>query len=176
MAATVLGIETLGGTQHGQKGQGPDPVGPGYGGQQHATEPAQATGFHHMRMRGPHGITVDAFRGNVLAASAFDGVIKAEDNDTSGDEHGYEEPEQQSTGVQRRPDGVIQDAMIRLKVGGRTASHNPENRRHRPLPGARTAPVMRTFTCCQTGREKTGAKTPMALLKAIGKDSWPPFG
>ena len=30
---------------------------------------------------------------------------------------------------------------------------------------------MRTFTCCQTGREKTGAKTPMALLKAIGKDN-----
>src|SRR5437879_13752859 len=30
---------------------------------------------------------------------------------------------------------------------------------------------MRTFTCCQTGREKTGAKTPMALLKAIGKES-----
>jgi hypothetical protein len=38
-------------------------------------------------------------------------------------------------------------------------------------PGARTAPVMRTFTGCQTGREKTGAKTPMALLKAIGKES-----
>src|SRR5215475_757403 len=38
-------------------------------------------------------------------------------------------------------------------------------------PGARTAPVMRTFTCCHTGREKTGAKTPMALLKAIGKES-----
>ena len=30
---------------------------------------------------------------------------------------------------------------------------------------------MRTFTCCHTGREKTGAKTPMALLKAIGKES-----
>jgi hypothetical protein len=41
-----------------------------------------------MRMRGPHGITVDAFRGNLIAASAFDGVIQAEENDTSGDEHG----------------------------------------------------------------------------------------
>src|SRR5215510_15880826 len=39
------------------------------------------------------------------------------------------------------------------------------------LPGARTAPVSRTFTCCQTDREKTGAKTPMALLKALGKES-----
>src|SRR6516162_7463814 len=39
------------------------------------------------------------------------------------------------------------------------------------FPGARTAPVMRTCTCCQTGREKTGAQTSMALLKAIGKES-----
>src|SRR5262252_8938208 len=39
------------------------------------------------------------------------------------------------------------------------------------LPGARTAPVSRTFTCCQTGREKTGAKTPMTLMKGIGRES-----
>jgi hypothetical protein len=26
-------------------------------------------------------------------------------------------------------------------------------------------------TCCHTGRENTGAKTPMALRKAIGKES-----
>jgi hypothetical protein len=30
---------------------------------------------------------------------------------------------------------------------------------------------MRTCTGCQTGREKTGAKTAMALLKALGKES-----
>jgi hypothetical protein len=40
-----------------------------------------------MRMRGPHGITVDAFRGNVITTSALDGVIKAEEHDTSGDEY-----------------------------------------------------------------------------------------
>src|SRR5918996_6440863 len=39
------------------------------------------------------------------------------------------------------------------------------------LPGARTAPVRRTFTCCQTGLEKTGEKMPMTLVKAIGKES-----
>jgi hypothetical protein len=89
MATAVLLIETLGGTQHCQEGQGPDPIGPCYGGQQHTTEPAQATGFDHMRMRGPHGIPVDAFRGNLIAASAFNGVIKAEEHDTAGDEHGH---------------------------------------------------------------------------------------
>ena len=61
--------------------------------------------------------------------------------------------------------------MIRLKVGPCAASHHPENRRDRPLSWSKDAPVMRTVTCCQTGREKTGAKTPIALLKAIGKES-----
>jgi hypothetical protein len=39
------------------------------------------------------------------------------------------------------------------------------------LPGARTAPVRSTLTCCHTGREKTGAKTPMILVKVIGRES-----
>jgi hypothetical protein len=36
-----------------------------------------------------HRVTVDAFRVNLSAASAFDGVIKAEEDDTPGDEHGH---------------------------------------------------------------------------------------
>jgi hypothetical protein len=69
----------------------------------------------------------------VIAASAFDGVIQATDDDTLGDAHRHQEPEEQPTSVERRPDGAIQDPMIRLKVGRGTASHHPENRRHRPL-------------------------------------------
>jgi len=38
-------------------------------------------------------------------------------------------------------------------------------------PGARTAPVMRPFTCGHTGWEQTGAKTPMTLVNVIGKES-----
>src|SRR5215468_4029210 len=38
-------------------------------------------------------------------------------------------------------------------------------------PGARIAPVRSPLTCGHTGREKTGAKTPMALRRAIGKES-----
>ena len=84
MAAAPLRIEALGGTQDRQKGQRPDAVGPGEGGQHHTREPAQATDFDKMRVRGPHGIAVDAFGGDLLAASAFDGVIKAKDDDTRG--------------------------------------------------------------------------------------------
>jgi len=39
------------------------------------------------------------------------------------------------------------------------------------LPGARIAPVMRTFTCCPTGREHIGAKTAMTRLNSIGSVS-----
>src|SRR5262245_27964745 len=80
MAAALLCIEALGGAQHGHKGQGPDPVGPCDGGQHHTPEPAQATDFDNISMRGAYGITVDAFRGNLIAAAAFDGVIQAKDD------------------------------------------------------------------------------------------------
>jgi hypothetical protein len=37
--------------------------------------------------------------------------------------------------------------------------------------GERLLQERRTCTCCHTGREKTGAKTSMALTNAIGKES-----
>jgi hypothetical protein len=43
--------------------------------------------FDNLRVGGPHGVPGDAFGGDLLAASAFDGVIKAKDNDTVGHEH-----------------------------------------------------------------------------------------
>jgi hypothetical protein len=70
----------------------------------------------------------------LLAASAFDGGIKAEEHDTAGDEHGSEEPEQESTGLQGRPDGAIPDAMRRLKMGRGAEAHDAEHGWHRPLP------------------------------------------
>jgi hypothetical protein len=39
------------------------------------------------------------------------------------------------------------------------------------VPGARMAPVRRTLACCQTGREKTGAKMEMTLVNVVGKES-----
>jgi len=81
------------------------------------------------------------------------------------------ELEQQPTRGERRPDGAIQDSMIGLKMRCGTPSMIRRIAVTVRFPGARTAPVMRTCTCCQTGREKTGAQTSMALLKAIGKES-----
>jgi hypothetical protein len=69
----------------------------------------------------------------LLAASAFDGVIKADNDDTPGDEHRDHKSEQPSTGGKRRPHGPVQDAMIRLKVRRSAAAHDLEHRCHRPL-------------------------------------------
>ena len=60
------------------------------------------------------------------------GVVEPVD-DTPRDAHGHKEPEEEPTGLERRPDGTIQDTMIRLKVGCRTTPHNLENRRDSPL-------------------------------------------
>ena len=109
-------------------------------------------------MRGPHGIAVDTFGFDLLAASAFDGVIKTTDDDTPGDEHGHEQPEEQPTGFERRPDSAIQDTMIRLKVGGRTASHNPENRRHCPLPWSQDGAGHEDFHMLPHGSRKDRGK------------------
>ena len=61
--------------------------------------------------------------------------------------------------------------MIGLKVGSRTASHNPENRCHRPLTKRQNGAGKEDFHMIHTGHEKTGAKTPIALLKSISKES-----
>jgi hypothetical protein len=58
-------------------------------------------------MRGPHGIPVETCGGDLVAASTFNGVIEAEEHDPARDEHSHQDPEQESTGVQGRPDGAI---------------------------------------------------------------------
>jgi hypothetical protein len=158
MAAAALPIEALGRTQDRQKGQRPDPLGPGERRQQHTRQPAQATGFDQMRVRGAHGVTVDAFGFNPLAASPLDGIIQATHHDTRRDEHRYHEPEEQPTGGERRPDGAIEDPMIRLKVGGCAASHNLENRGDRPLPRRKNGAGEEHFDVLPHGSGKDGGK------------------
>jgi hypothetical protein len=109
-------------------------------------------------MRGPHGITVDAFRGNVIATAAFDSVIQAEEDNPSGDEYGYQEPEQQATGMQRRPDGAIQHPMIRLEIRRGTTPHNLENRRHRALPWSKDSAGEEDFDMRPHGARKNRCK------------------
>ena len=102
-------------------------VGPRYGFQQHTTEPAQAADFDKVGVRGPDRIAINAFSFDLLATSALDRVIESKDKDTPRDEHGHQESEQETTGLQRRPDGSIEHAMIGLKVGLISEPHDAKN-------------------------------------------------
>jgi hypothetical protein len=60
--------------------------------------------------------------------------------------------------------------MINLKVRLIGFAHDAMEATVR-VPGARMAPVMRTWACCQTDREKTGTKMEMTLVNVVGKEN-----
>jgi hypothetical protein len=66
-------------SQHGQKGQGPDPARPRNGSQEHQGDPAQAIGFHKELLTRTHRIAIDPSRGNLAASPTFDRFIDAHD-------------------------------------------------------------------------------------------------
>jgi hypothetical protein len=109
-------------------------------------------------MRGAPGITVDALRSHRLAAAAFDGIIKAQDDDCLEDAHGHEEPKEQPTGSAWRSGGAVQDAMIRLKVRGVAAAHALQYRRHRPLAGGEDGAREEDYHVLPNRAGKDGAK------------------
>ena len=133
MAAAARRIAALGGTQDRQQGERPDAVGPRAGAQPHTREPAPATHFATVRLGGAHGVTGEAWRLALLAASTCDGVLQADHDDTPGEAHRDPESEPQATGGKRRPHGPVQDAMRRLKVRRSAAAPALEPRGHCPL-------------------------------------------
>ena len=74
----LLGGVALGGRQHGQEGQAPDAAGPGYGGQQHDAEPAQAAGLDEVAVAGADRVTVDPARLDLRAPAPLDRIVKAD--------------------------------------------------------------------------------------------------
>ena len=158
MAATALRIDALGRTQDRQQGPRPDAIGPGERREHQTCKPRQATDCDNMRVGGAHGIAGDACGSDRLAPSAFDGVLQAQDDDAPGAEHGSQEPEQQPTGFERRPDRAMQDTMIRLKVGRCTASHKLENRRHCSFPRSQDGTGHKDFHVLPNRSGKDGGK------------------
>jgi hypothetical protein len=61
--------------------------------------------------------------------------------------------------------------MRRLKVGGRTAAHPPEHRRHRPLTWSKDGAGEEGFHRLPHGSRKDRGNDSDALRKAIGKES-----
>src|SRR5262249_3540257 len=74
-------------------------------------------------------------------------------------------PEEQPTRGERRPAGTIEDTMIRLKVGRCAASHNPENRRDRPLSWSKDGAGHEDFHVLPNGSRKDRGKDPNSTAK-----------
>src|SRR4051794_19036570 len=116
----------LTGRKTGEKWQGPRAGGPGHGSQQQETHPAQAAGFHKMRVRTANRIAVDSPSLNLFTASALDGIVNAQHNRTGGNESFYQEPQQKAAGFPATPASTAQHAMIVDEVAITAAAHNPQ--------------------------------------------------
>lgn len=126
-------------------GQRPDAVRPRQGSQHPPGEPAPATDLHKMRVGGASRVAGEALGGALLAAAAFASVLQAHNDDTPPDAHRHQDPEQQPTGGERRPDSPAEDAVIRLKVRRGAAAHDLEPGAHRPLAWGENAPSEEDF-------------------------------
>jgi hypothetical protein len=65
----------------------------------------------------------------------------------------------------------MQDTMRRLQVGRCTASHHVAHRRHGAFPRSKDGTGHQDVHVLPNRSGKDGAKTPMTLVKVIGKES-----
>ena len=110
----------FGGGEHRQERQRPHAACPRDGHQEGGADPAQAAHFDEVAPAGAHRVTVDARRGDALAASALDRFIDPHHQRTGRRERRDEHTQQHATGAETRPDRAIQDPMVGL-VGGQVA-------------------------------------------------------
>ena len=96
----------------------------------------------------------------------------------SSEEDGYDQVQQDLAQGQRRPDGVIEDAVIGREMALILQADGAQSGRHTVRrPDARSVPYTRTTACAKVGAMKAGAKTtsrcPMAD-EAVGIAASPP--
>ena len=82
-------------------------------------------------------IAINAFGFDLLAASAFNGVIDAEHEDLPLGEDRDQESEQEPAGFERGPNGAVENAMIGLKMRLIGFAHDAKNRGHSPGAGCK---------------------------------------
>jgi len=86
------------------------------------------------------GIPVDASRGDLLAAAARDGRVDAQHQRPLWRQRGYEQAQQDAAGIQARPGGPIEDAMIRLVARQVSTPHGAQGRADHPTPWGQDGP------------------------------------
>ena len=128
VAPVALGSVSLGGRQHGQEGQTPDPPGPGHGREQHDAEPAQAAGLDEMPGAGADRVAVDPPRRDPGAPAPLDGVVEADHHRTVRHEGGDQQPQEPVREGARAPVPVAQRALADSKTRSLAQPHDAQRR------------------------------------------------
>ena len=128
VAPVALGSVSLGGRQHGQEGQTPDPPGPGHGREQHDAEPAQAAGLDEMPVAGADRVAVDPPRRDPGAPAPLDGVVEADHHRTVRHEGGDQQPQEPVREGARAPVPVAQRALADSKTRSLAQPHDAQRR------------------------------------------------
>jgi len=131
-----------------------------------------------MAMRRTQRVAVDAFGGEVFTAPWLDGVIESKDPLPFRRKAHEQQTEPDGTRSQGRPARPIQDAV---RVDDPFFWLHPMTRKPAVtvrLPGARLAPTNKSWGCCQTGLEKSGATSTISGHHLAGRVSMgkTPFG
>jgi hypothetical protein len=90
---------------------------PGDGYEQLQRDPAQPAYVDEVAMTGAHGVAIDAGCSNLRPTSAFDGFIATHDERTRRRERRDEQPKQDPTRSQVRPNRAVEHPMIPLELG-----------------------------------------------------------
>jgi hypothetical protein len=120
-------------TQDRQKGQRPDPFGPGNRSQEHQAQPSQPTGFHEMAPAGTYRIPIIALGFDLGAPTAFDGIVQTQEYRTARCEHLDQPGQQQFAHSQGRPLRSVQYPVVVLEMLFGIQTHDPQNGCHGSL-------------------------------------------
>ena len=116
--ARLVGIEALGGSKHGEKGQRHDALGPWHLHQQHGGKPAQAAGFDEVSLGRADRIAIDAAGADVGSPTPLDGIVEPDHHRRAGRHEGLDQQEQQPARHRPgRPCGTVENAVEGTEVG-----------------------------------------------------------
>src|SRR5579871_950049 len=140
VSAAMLLVVALRRSQDGEKGQGPDPLNPRNGNQQHHRNPAQPARFDKEFFARPHRVPIDAFGYNLGTTAAFNRLVDADHNGGICGHKDLDQHLQEQAGERsRRPLRSVEYTVVILKLLLVVQTHHAQHRRHR------------SFSRCQNG-------------------------
>ena len=161
----------LGRGQHRHDGHGPDPLGPGHGAQAHQAQPAPPAGVDPIAVEGAHRIAIKPVRPALRATVALQGVVHAHAPWTGGGQGVPQQVQEQTRSRHARPDGAVQDAMIRLKGLRRRQAPHPKGGGDGPFTRGQQAPDPQHVSVVPHPRRHQGGKVASKSANALGNVS-----